>query len=136
MCVPVCSTRCQRNTWKPSLGSNNFYKNGAMPHSMTESFPPAEGFTATEEGSLYLQHWGVPGHDITVTGIPFLGLMGTVGAFCVLIAVLIAVSLTPALLGLIGRRALSRRERARLQRAQEVRAVELGLRRQEGRRRP
>lgn len=27
------------------------YKNGAMPHSMTESFPPAEGFTATEEGA-------------------------------------------------------------------------------------
>ena len=70
---------------------------------------------------------------LNVTGIPFLGLMGTVGAFFVLIAVLIAVSLTPALLGLIGRRALSRRERARLQRAQEVRAVELGLRRQEGR---
>jgi catechol 2,3-dioxygenase len=41
----------EANTWKPSEGSNNFYKNGAMPHSMTESFPPAEGFTATEEGA-------------------------------------------------------------------------------------
>ena len=40
---------------------------------------------------------------LNVTGIPFLGLMGTVGAFCVLIAVLIAVSLTPALLGQIVR---------------------------------
>ncbi|MEN8585061.1 VOC family protein [Burkholderia sp. RS01] len=41
----------EANTWRPSEGSNNFYKNGAMPHSMTESFPPAEGFTATEEGA-------------------------------------------------------------------------------------
>ena len=37
-------------TWKPSQGSNNFYKNGAMPMSMTESFPPADGPSATEEG--------------------------------------------------------------------------------------
>src|SRR4051812_883152 len=26
--------------------------------------------TATEEGAAYLQHWGVPSDDITVTGIP------------------------------------------------------------------
>ncbi|MGW4931074.1 VOC family protein [Agromyces sp. NPDC004153] len=39
------------NTWKPSTGSNNLYRNGAMPMSMTESFPPDEGHpTATEEG--------------------------------------------------------------------------------------
>ncbi|QCU77294.1 RND transporter [Citricoccus sp. SGAir0253] len=68
---------------------------------------------------------------LNVTGIPFLGLMGTVGAFCVLVAVLIAVSLTPALLGLIGHRALGRGERARLARDLEARAVERGLRRQE-----
>ncbi|MFW3385174.1 VOC family protein [Kocuria sp. CPCC 205274] len=37
--------------WKPSEGSNNLYRNGAMPMSMTESFPHAEGFTATEEGA-------------------------------------------------------------------------------------
>ncbi|WP_375387058.1 VOC family protein [uncultured Amnibacterium sp.] len=37
-------------TWKPSQGSNNFYRNGAMPMSMTESFPPADAPTATEEG--------------------------------------------------------------------------------------
>lgn len=49
---------------------------------------------------------------LNVTGIPFLGLMGTVGALCIAIAVLIAVTLTPALLGLIGMRVLSRRERA------------------------
>lgn len=51
---------------------------------------------------------------LNVTGIPFLGLMGTVGALCVAIAVLIAVTLTPALLGMIGMRILSKRERARL----------------------
>ncbi|HKP05679.1 MAG TPA: VOC family protein [Microbacterium sp.] len=38
------------NTWKPSLGSNNFYRNSAMPMSMIESFPPADGPSATEEG--------------------------------------------------------------------------------------
>ncbi len=37
-------------TWKPSLGSNNFYRNSQMPMSMTESFPPADGPSATEEG--------------------------------------------------------------------------------------
>ena len=31
------------NTWKPSTGSNNLYRNSAMPMSMTESFPPDEG---------------------------------------------------------------------------------------------
>lgn len=41
----------EANTWKPSQGSNNFFRNGTMPHSMTESFPTAEGFTATEEGA-------------------------------------------------------------------------------------
>ncbi|MDQ4138683.1 MAG: VOC family protein [Actinomycetota bacterium] len=40
----------QPNTWRPSLGSNNFYRNSAMPMSMTESFPPADGPSATEEG--------------------------------------------------------------------------------------
>lgn len=46
-----------------------------------------------------------------VTGIGFLGVMGTVAAVCVLVAVLVAVTLTPALLGLIGSRILSRRAR-------------------------
>ncbi|WZH37484.1 MAG: MMPL family transporter [Microbacterium enclense] len=50
---------------------------------------------------------------LNITGIPFLGLMGTAGAVSVLVAVLIAVSLTPALLGLAGMRVLSRRARAR-----------------------
>ena len=51
---------------------------------------------------------------LNVTGIPFLGLMGTVGAACVAIAVLIAVTLTPALLSLAGQRVLRGREVARL----------------------
>ena len=51
---------------------------------------------------------------LNVTGIPFLGVMGTVGAVCVLIAVLVAVTLTPAFLGLVGMRVLSKRSRAKL----------------------
>ncbi len=50
---------------------------------------------------------------LNITGVPFLGLMGTVGAVSVPIAVLIAISLTPALLGLAGTRILSRRAVAR-----------------------
>ncbi|MBU4337708.1 MAG: MMPL family transporter [Actinobacteria bacterium] len=46
---------------------------------------------------------------LNVTGIPFLGLMGTVGAACVAIAVLIAITLTPALVGLLGERIVGRR---------------------------
>ncbi|MGH8879451.1 MAG: MMPL family transporter, partial [Stackebrandtia sp.] len=49
---------------------------------------------------------------LNVTGVPFLGLMGSVGAMCIAISVLIAVTLTPALLKLIGTRILSRKERA------------------------
>lgn len=51
---------------------------------------------------------------LNVTGIGFLGLMGTVGAVCVAVAVLVAVTLTPALLSLAGTRILSKKERARL----------------------
>ncbi|MDQ1137915.1 RND superfamily putative drug exporter [Microbacterium sp. SORGH_AS 1204] len=50
---------------------------------------------------------------LNITGIPFLGLMGTAGAVSVLVAVLIAVSLTPALLGLAGMRILSAKARTR-----------------------
>lgn len=48
---------------------------------------------------------------LNLTGIPFLGLMGTVGGFVVVIAVLVAITLTPAMLSLLGVRALSKRER-------------------------
>jgi len=51
---------------------------------------------------------------LNVTGIPFLGVMGTVAAACVLIAVLVAVTFTPALLGLVGMRVLSKRARAKI----------------------
>ncbi|MDF2990772.1 MAG: putative drug exporters of the superfamily [Microbacterium sp.] len=57
---------------------------------------------------------------LNITGIPFLGLMGTAGAASVLVAVLVAVSLTPALLGLAGRRILSRRARARAETAADA----------------
>ena len=50
---------------------------------------------------------------LNVTGIPFLGLMGTVGAVCVAVAVLMAITLTPAVLGLLGERLLRRKARAR-----------------------
>lgn len=51
---------------------------------------------------------------LNVTGLPFLGMMGTAGAFCVAIAVLMAVTMTPALLSLVGRRILGRKERKAL----------------------
>jgi RND superfamily putative drug exporter len=51
---------------------------------------------------------------LNVTGVGFLGLMGTVGAVAVLVAILMAVTLTPAILSLAGTRILRRRERARL----------------------
>ncbi|KDA05372.1 RND transporter [Microbacterium sp. CH12i] len=56
---------------------------------------------------------------LNVTGIPFLGLMGTVGAICVAVAILIAITMTPALLSLIGIRVLNRKARARLGQRQE-----------------
>ena len=51
---------------------------------------------------------------LNVTGVSFLGVMGTVGAACIIVAVLIAVTLTPAVLGLVGERILGKRARARL----------------------
>ena len=51
---------------------------------------------------------------LNVTGIPFLGIMGTVGAVSVLIAVLVAITLTPALLGLVGTRVLPKRAREKI----------------------
>ncbi|OMH31288.1 MMPL family transporter [Tersicoccus sp. Bi-70] len=49
---------------------------------------------------------------LNITGIPFLGLMGTVGAGAVLVAIIIAITLTPALLSLVGVRILKKKERA------------------------
>ncbi|MFK4482939.1 MMPL family transporter [Curtobacterium sp. AB7] len=51
---------------------------------------------------------------LNITGIPFLGLMGTVGAVAVFFAILIATSFTPALLSLIGMRILRKKERTKI----------------------
>ncbi|WP_083504701.1 MMPL family transporter [Nesterenkonia jeotgali] len=51
---------------------------------------------------------------LNVTGLPFLALMGSVAAACVAIAVLMAVTMTPAMLALVGRRILARKERRRI----------------------
>ncbi|WP_254359374.1 MMPL family transporter [Microbacterium hominis] len=51
---------------------------------------------------------------LLVTGIPFLGVMGVVGAACVLVAVLVSVTFTPAMLGLMKLRVLGRRARAEI----------------------
>ncbi|PZO69041.1 MAG: RND transporter [Kocuria palustris] len=48
---------------------------------------------------------------LSVTGIPFLALMGGVAALAVLVAVLITLTLTPALLGLVGKRLLPKSQR-------------------------
>jgi len=51
---------------------------------------------------------------LCVTGVPFLAVMGFVAAWCVLVAVVVSVTLTPALLSLIGLRVVPRGTRARL----------------------
>lgn len=48
---------------------------------------------------------------LNLTGIPFLGLLGTVGAVSVAMAVLVALTVTPAVLSLAGLRILPRKER-------------------------
>ena len=50
---------------------------------------------------------------LAVPGLPFLTVLGASAAFTVLMAVLIAITLTPALLGIIGTRLVSRRAWAR-----------------------
>lgn len=52
---------------------------------------------------------------LTLAGIPFLGTMGLVAAATVAIAVMVSLTLTPALLALIGPRVLSRRARRAIQ---------------------
>jgi RND superfamily putative drug exporter len=49
---------------------------------------------------------------LNITGIPFLGLMGTVGAVAVAVAILVAITLTPAMLSLAGMKILRKKERA------------------------
>lgn len=57
---------------------------------------------------------------LVLTGIPFLGVMGLAAAGTVTAAVLVALTLTPALLALIGPKVLSRRSRQALARQQEL----------------
>lgn len=52
---------------------------------------------------------------LNLTGIGFLGLMGTVGAAAIALAVVVAVTFTPAFLSVLGLRILSKRERKTLE---------------------
>jgi RND superfamily putative drug exporter len=49
---------------------------------------------------------------LNVTGVGFLGLMGSVGAISIVVAVLVAVTFTPAMMALVGMKVLSKKERA------------------------
>lgn len=66
---------------------------------------------------------------LTITGVPFLGVMGLVAAATIAIAVLVAITLTPALLALIGTRVLPRRARAALEQGDDHDAQEEDARR-------
>jgi RND superfamily putative drug exporter len=57
---------------------------------------------------------------LNLTGIEFLGMMGTMGSFAIFISVLIAVTFTPAMASLIGMRILSKKERLALTNSGEV----------------
>jgi len=57
-----------------------------------------------------------------VTGIPFLGYMGDAAALCVFVAVLISVTLTPAMLSLIGRRVMSKKTWASIDTPEKIAA--------------
>ena len=60
---------------------------------------------------------------LNLTGIDFLGLMGSVGAAAIAIAVAVAVTFNPAVISLIGMRVLSKKERRALA-GQETRSSE------------
>ena len=51
---------------------------------------------------------------LNLTGIGFLGLMGTMGAVAIAMAVLIALTFTPALMSVVGMKVLNKKERAAL----------------------
>ena len=58
---------------------------------------------------------------LNVVGIPFLSVMGNVAAGSVFLAVLVAVTLTPAMLGLTGRRIITKKRWKTIQRRAELR---------------
>ncbi|TFC86357.1 MMPL family transporter [Cryobacterium sp. TMT4-31] len=66
---------------------------------------------------------------LNITGIPFLGLMGTVGAVSVAVAILVAISLTPAMLSLAGIRILRKKERKQIRDATTIKAAPMSTRR-------
>lgn len=51
---------------------------------------------------------------LNLTGIGFLGLMGTMGAVAIAMAVMIALTFTPAMMSLVGMKVLNKKERAAL----------------------
>ena len=57
---------------------------------------------------------------LSVTGIPFLGVMGNAAAFCVVVAALIAVTLTPAVLSLAGTKIMSKKLWASIDTPQKI----------------
>lgn len=59
---------------------------------------------------------------LNVTGIPFLGYMGDAAALCVFVAVLISVTLTPAMLSLIGRKVMSKKTWASIDTPEKIAA--------------
>jgi len=57
---------------------------------------------------------------LNITGVGFLGLMGTMASVAIAVSIVLAVTLTPALMSLIGMKALSKKERAQI--GQETKA--------------
>ena len=57
---------------------------------------------------------------LNITGIGFLGLMGTMAATSIVISILIAITFTPAIMGLIGLKVLSKKERAHIGESEEA----------------
>jgi RND superfamily putative drug exporter len=51
---------------------------------------------------------------LNITGVGFLGLMGTMASVAIAVSIILAVTLTPALMSLIGMKALSKKERAQI----------------------
>ncbi|MFM2024787.1 MAG: hypothetical protein RLZZ56_800 [Actinomycetota bacterium] len=66
---------------------------------------------------------------LNITGVGFLGLMGTMASVAIAISILLAITLTPALMSLIGMKALSKKERARVgtETKAEAKAKEAGM---------
>jgi processive 1,2-diacylglycerol beta-glucosyltransferase len=62
----IAALRAQERLTVPQVTATTDFET----HRLWVNQPCEHYFTATEEGALYLQHWGVPREDTTVTGIP------------------------------------------------------------------